>query len=379
MKKLTVCFLIALVTSVFCQVFAFGGGPDIYVNQQKINTAAFIQDGTTYVPIRAVAESLGASVEWNAGDGSVLISSHSGADFSKIIERLSPSVVGIIGNLTSEASAAYQDRFSEGIALGTGVVIKSGGEILTNAHVVKDMYNIVVILYDGSGYQARIKYIDEVSDLAVIKIDKIGLTVAPLAEPDQITVGENVSALGTPLTMSLRNSATHGIVSAINRAVGSSYNLIQTDAAINSGNSGGPLINMRGEVIGINSSGFVGIGIEGICFAIPMSTVKYVLNHFDTYGRVRRPDIAAELEEDWVAAYGLPTQNGLTVKRVTEGGSAHVAGIVAGDIISAVNDTQIRSLVDWNETMKAYLPGQEVQLTIYRDGAFTNIPVLLGE
>lgn len=379
MKKALVFMGTTLAVFCACQAFAYNG-PKIQVDGRQIETDAFIEDGTTYVPVRAVSEMLGAAVDWDAGSGTVLISSNGSAQqLPGIIERLSPSVVGIIGNRNSDAASSYQDKYSEGIVIGTGVVVKAGGEILTNAHVVKDLYNIIVVLYDGSGYQARVKYIDEATDLAVVKIDKLGLTVAPLAEAGDVTVGESVVALGTPLSMSLRNSATSGIVSGLNRAVSSDYSLIQTDASINAGNSGGPLINMHGEVIGINSSKFTGVGIEGVCFAIPMGTVRYVLNHFDTYGRVRRPDIGAQLTEDWVAAYGLPTQNGLTVKSMENGKSAQAAGLAVGDMVMAVDGRQVRSLIDWNETMTRYLPEQTVTLTVMRGGETMDVNVILGE
>ena len=157
----------------------------------------------TYVPLRAVSENLGAHVDWDGETGTVTITTgSSGQLIPKIVERLSPSVVGIIGNVDGGAAASYQDKYADGVAIGTGVVVKAGGEILTNAHVVKDMSTIIVVLSNGEGYTGRIKCIAEKSDLAVVKIDKLGLTVAKLAEAGQIEVGETVVALGTPLSMS---------------------------------------------------------------------------------------------------------------------------------------------------------------------------------
>lgn len=380
MKKLGICTLAVFSVSLFAQAFAQGGGPKIVVNNEAIDIPSYIQDDLTYVPLRAVSENLGANVDWNGETGTVTITTgSSGQLIPKIVERLSPSVVGIIGNVDGGAAASYQDKYADGVAIGTGVVVKAGGEILTNAHVVKDMSNIVVVLSNGEGYTGRIKCIDEKSDLAVVKIDKLGLTVAKLAEAGQIEVGETVVALGTPLSMSLRNSATSGIVSGVNRALFSDYNLIQTDTAINPGNSGGPLVNLRGEVVGINSSKFSGVGVEGMCFSIPIDTVRYVLNQFDTYGKVRRPDIGVTFEEDWVAAYGLPTQNGLTIKTMHETSAAKEAGLAVGDVVTAVNGKGVHSIIEWNEIMKSYLPGQTVTLTIWSNGEFRDVAIALSE
>ncbi len=380
MKKLGICTLAVFSVSLFAQAFAQGGGPKIVVNNEAIDIPSYIQDDLTYVPLRAVSENLGANVDWNGETGTVTITTgSSGQLIPKIVERLSPSVVGIIGNVDGGAAASYQDKYADGVAIGTGVVVKAGGEILTNAHVVKDMNNIIVVLSNGEGYTGRIKCIDEKSDLAVVKIDKLGLTVAKLAEAGQIEVGETVVALGTPLSMSLRNSATSGIVSGVNRALFSDYNLIQTDTAINPGNSGGPLVNLRGEVVGINSSKFSGVGVEGMCFSIPIDTVRYVLNQFDTYGKVRRPNIGVTFEEDWVAAYGLPTQNGLTIKAMNETSAAKEAGLTVGDVVTAVNGKGVHSIIEWNEIMKSYLPGQTVALTVWSNGEFRDMAIALSE
>lgn len=380
MKKLGICTLAVFSVSLFAQAFAQGGGPKIVVNNEAIDIPSYIQDDLTYVPLRAVSENLGANVDWDGETGTVTITTgSSGQLIPKIVERLSPSVVGIIGNVDGGAAASYQDKYADGVAIGTGVVVKAGGEILTNAHVVKDMSNIIVVLSNGEGYTGRIKCIDEKSDLAVVKIDKLGLTVAKLAEAGQIEVGETVVALGTPLSMSLRNSATSGIVSGVNRALFSDYNLIQTDTAINPGNSGGPLVNLRGEVVGINSSKFSGVGVEGMCFSIPIDTVRYVLNQFDTYGKVRRPNIGVTFEEDWVAAYGLPTQNGLTIKAMNEISAAKEAGLTVGDVVTAVNGKGVHSIIEWNEIMKSYLPGQTVTLTVWSNGEFRDMAIALSE
>jgi serine protease Do len=230
-----------------------------------------------------------------------------------VLKSVSSCVVGIIGN-QKEDSGYSASKYSEEIVHGTGVIIKSNGEILTNAHVVKSMDKIVVVLSDGSGYEATLKCIDEDTDLALIKINKSNLNTARFGKEEDIVIGRTVLAIGTPVSLSLRNSASIGIISGINRGIGSPYSLIQTDAAINPGNSGGPLVNLKGEVIGINSSKFAAPGIEGLGFSIPLNTINYVLKQFEINGKVKRPYLGANFEEDWAARVGLPTNSGLRIR-----------------------------------------------------------------
>jgi len=224
--------------------------------------------------------------------------------------------------------------------------------------------NILVILHDGSAYNGTVKYFDQDSDLAVVKIDKIGLPIATFADSDSIKAGDTVIAIGTPLSFSLRNSASKGIISGMNRGVSSDYALIQTDAAINFGNSGGPLVNLSGQVVGINSSKFAGVGIEGIGFSIPANTVKYVLNQFEEYGEVRRANISATLEEGWAARYGLPSKDGLKVLNTS--GKTQSEGLSVGDVILAIDGIDVHSKVDFNECMKKYRLGNTAEFKIKR-------------
>ncbi len=333
----------------------------------------------TYVPLRAVSEALGAEVLWNEAENRVDINASSEEILiQNSIDKISPSVVAIVGNYHSDASASYQEKYDEGIAHGTGVIISSDGQILTNAHVVADLSSIIVVLSDGTGYEGRLMYIDEALDLAVVKIEKTDLPTATFADETSLRSGSKVIAIGTPVSLGLRNSVSLGIISGINRSVAGDYALIQTDAAINPGNSGGPLVNLNGEVVGINSSGYQGVGIEGMNFAIPVSDVNYALNHFNTYGKINRPNLGAELEESWTAEIGLPSSDGLTIKSVASGGAAEAAGLIAGDVVTAVDGAAVNSMVDWNETMKAYLPGSQAVLNINRGGAVTQVMITFG-
>lgn len=294
-----------------------------------------------------------------------------------IIERTTPSVVAIIGKPGEQNDAWGGNRYN--LAHGTGVIVQSDGYIVTNAHVVKDMRNIVVVTSDGHSYSGKTTHYDEESDLALVKIEATGLTPATFASAADIHVGETVMAIGTPLSFALRNSVTVGIVSGMERAVKSNYQLIQTDAAINPGNSGGALVNMNGQVIGINSMKFVQYGVDSLGFAIPVDTVKYVLDHFFKYGKVKRPYIGLELSESWEAVVGLPAKEGLEVSYVDPDSPSAKAGIKQGDVLVSIENEQVRTLVQYHEALKKYLPGQTVRLGILSDGKTVVHNVELGE
>jgi len=297
----------------------------------------------------------------------------------KVIQAVSPCVVGVIGNHKAASYSSYNNKYSEDVIHGTGVIIKSNGEILTNAHVVNEMDKILVILADGSGYEATLKCIDEESDLATLKIKKTGLPTANLGSEKDVVIGKTVIAIGNPISLSLRNSASIGIISGIGRSINSSYRLLQTDAAINPGNSGGPLVNLKGEVIGINSSKFFGEGIEGIGFSIPIDTVSYVIGQFDKFGRVMRPSLGALFEEGWAAKLGLPSMEGIRVMSVDIGSSAEKADLRENDILYELNGVKINSIVDLNEALKKYLPGANIDLKIKRGDVLLSVKITLGE
>ncbi|GAB1533356.1 MULTISPECIES: S1C family serine protease [Brevibacillus] len=287
------------------------------------------------------------------------------ADIPGVVARVSASVVAIVGKPEGNESGR-DNRFN--LAHGTGVIVKADGWILTNAHVVKDMRNLTVITVDGKQYGGTVTNMDEESDLALVKIQATGLQPAKFASNYAIRVGEPVIAIGTPISVSLRNSATLGIISGANRSVSSTYRLIQTDASINPGNSGGPLVNVKGEVVGINSMKFVSVGIDNLSFAIPADTAQYVMNHFFTYGKVNRPYWGAELEESWAAVVGLPTKEPLRITRIEPGSPAAKAGFQVGDVIYSINQAPFSTLVEFNELLKKYLPGQTVELMVQSGG-----------
>ena len=350
--------------------------PNVEVNGTQIDTDAVIIDDKTYVPLRGVFEAAGAEVSWNEETQTAGINiSNSLSDdelIPSVIESVSPSVVGIIGRGKTESYYGSQ----EGSMSGSGVIIKTGGEILTNAHVVKNMNTILVVMNDGKGYEAQLKYIDEDTDLAVVKIKKIGLPVVKFANSEDIVVGKQVIAIGTPITFSLRNSATVGHISGLNRSVGEPYRLVQTDTAITHGNSGGALINMNGELVGITSSGYSGTNTN---FAVPVDTVKYVLNQFELYGKVRHISFGAEFQEDWLAELGVPSEAGLTIKGLEKSSPLAKASFKTGDVLVSVDDVAINSIVELNELMKNYLPGDTVKVGVKTNGEIKYADIVLDE
>ncbi len=342
---------------------------NLYVNDKPVSCDVIMQNDTTYAPIRALSEALGADVEWNGSDRSVSVSLDEETIVPRIIQELSPSVVAIAGNYRPSGMSSEALAYNESYAFGTGVVIKSAGMILTNAHVVDNITNITVIFNDGQSYAGTVQYADETSDLAVVKINKLGLKPVEFADMDDVAVGSTAIAIGTPISLSYMNSATKGIVSGKDVSVkGEYYDFIQTDATTNGGNSGGPLVNLEGKVIGINTMKYVG-NVEGMSFSIPADTVQYVLAQFEKYQTVNRPDIGAEFTESWEAGIGLPTNKGLTVK------SSQNPALLEGDTVKAVNGVYVHSIIEWNEAVKDTYTEGAMSVIIERGGVESTIEV----
>ncbi|HEY5584890.1 MAG TPA: trypsin-like peptidase domain-containing protein [Ruminiclostridium sp.] len=346
------------------------------IDGKQVNDSVKVINGKQYILLDSLSKNLD-NITVNKGSNSIEINSDTNR-ITNIITKVSPSVVGIIGKL-KESSYDYSEQ-TDNLIFGTGVIYRSDGYIITNAHVVKDMDSIVVVLSNSKAYKARLKAIDEGLDLAVIKIDKGGLQPATFGDISSVSVGQDVVAIGTPLSFSLRNSATKGIVSGMNRSADGEYRFIQSDAAINGGNSGGPLVNMKGQVIGINSVKLVGYGVEGLNFSIPVDTVKYAISHFEKFGRIERPYLGIVFAESIASQYGLPsTTAGLTVRDIDEGSPAEAYDIVQDDKLVSINGIKINSIIDYNEEMKKYLPGDKATFEILRDKKQFNINVVFGE
>ncbi|WP_336762309.1 S1C family serine protease [Paenibacillus sp. USHLN196] len=342
--------------------------------ESKVGMQAKVVDGQVYVSTKDLVKAFGGSGQYDAKSGTY---SYKGNEaIPKVIEKVSPSVVGIIGKSTEVQEGASSDRYN--LAHGTGVIIRSNGWIVTNAHVIDGLTDPVVVTTDGNTYKITKTYSDVLSDLALIKINAKSLKPASFAKASNISVGETVIAIGTPISFSLRNSATVGVISGLNRGVEETYRLIQTDTAINPGNSGGPLVNLKGEVVGINSMKFSAVGIESLGFSIPVDTVQYIINQFFEYGKIKRASLGLQLEESWSAIVGLPTDDPLTITGVLSP-EAKKAKIKEGDVIYSVAGTRVSSVVDINELLKKYLPGQKVKLLMQTDGDIVTRTLVLAD
>lgn len=332
----------------------------VFVNGMRLNHDVILTEGTTYVPIRAVSESMGADVVWDQESFSAYITFTEEDAIAKVVENVSPSVVTIIGNYNASGSV-YE--YNNPTMHGSGVIYKSNGHIITNAHVVKDIKNLTVVFNDGTSLPGKVLYSDEEADLAVVKVDRLGLKPVTMADEATILSGKTAIAIGTPISLSMRNTVTKGIVSGNGVSLSDSYyKLIQTDASINPGNSGGPLLNSKGELIGINSSKYASVGIDNMGFAIPVDTVEYVISQFEMYGYVLRPNIDITFEESWEAKIGLPTTKGITVKNSSDSLLAY------GDIVNSVNGIAVHSITDWNEAIKDTYNGNSLKVNYTRNG-----------
>ena len=276
---------------------------------------------------------------------------------------------------------------SSGTSSGTGIIMSQDGYVITNHHVITGALVISVLTNDNQEYEAALVGSDEMSDLAVLKIDARGLQAAEFGDSSKLRVGDSVVAIGDPLGVQLRGTMTNGIISAINRdlTVGDrTMTLIQTNAALNNGNSGGPLINCYGQVIGINtvkmSSYYTASAtVEGLGFAIPISVAKPIIDELIENGYVAgRPAIGISgdsLPSYYRTYYRLP--DGVYVTSVNEGSDAKAKGIREGDIVTAINGERICSIDELNTVKNQYAAGDEVTLTVYRSGTYYEVTVTL--
>ena len=276
---------------------------------------------------------------------------------------------------------------SSGTSSGTGIIMSPDGYVITNHHVITGALVISVLTNDNQEFEAALVGSDEMSDLAVLKIDARGLQAAEFGDSSKLRVGDSVVAIGDPLGVQLRGTMTNGIISAINRdlTVGDrTMTLIQTNAALNNGNSGGPLINCYGQVIGINtvkmSSYYTATAsVEGLGFAIPISVAKPIIDELIENGYVAgRPAIGISgdsLPSYYRTYYRLP--EGVYVTSVNEGSDAKAKGIREGDIVTAINGEKICSIDELNTVKNQYAAGDEVTLTVYRSGTYYEVTVTL--
>ena len=341
-----------------------------------------------------------------------LASGTNAMSISDIVKKVAPSVVGVQATFKMPNNYNYNygfgmfgngnsgngDNSGSMTGVGTGIIMREDGYIVTNAHVIYDSEygcgeatSVEIRMSDEeTTYDAKVVAYDIETDLAVLKVDQTGLTAAEFGDSDQCQVGDAVVAIGNPLGLELQNTVTCGIISALNRKVtinDKTMTLIQTDTAINNGNSGGPLINSSGQVIGINSAKMSssvsssGATIEGIGFAIPMTEAREIVDDLINYGYVTgRPQLGIscqDVSEAVSQAYNLPI--GAYVISVTDGGAAAEAGLQVGDVITAINDNKIETTEELNNYKNEYNAGDTVTLTIVRNGQEQKVSVVLQE
>lgn len=290
------------------------------------------------------------------------------------------STVGITTSVTTTNFFGYKTTSA---ASGSGFVLTKDGYIVTNHHVIEDADSITVTSFTGKTYEATLVGYDESNDLAVIKVEADDLSPVVLGDSDNMNVGDGVVAIGNPLG-ELTFSLTSGAVSALDREItmsnGISMDLIQTDCAINSGNSGGALFNMYGEVIGItnakySSSRTSSASIDNIGFAIPINNVKSIIKSIIETGYIEKPYIGVSIEDVTSETQGYGVPKGAAVKAVTDDGPADKAGIKANDVITAADDIAIESSDDLKEYISGCESGDEVVLTVYRQGKTLKVTV----
>ena len=312
----------------------------------------------------------------------------------QVAAKVLPSVVGI--KVEFPVSSIFNIGTTTATSSGSGVIISEDGYILTNNHVVSsssssstysyyeigEASKVTVYLYnDETAYEGTIIGTDNQTDLAVIKIDKEGLTAATLGDSDSVQVGEFAMAIGNPLGM--QSSVSAGIVSAVNREVttdGVTYHTIQTDTAINSGNSGGALVNSKGEVIGINTLKLSGTSVEGLGFAIPINDTKQIYEQLIEFKKVKRPYIGItgrNLTEALAKANNLPV--GIYIVSIDDFSSAEKAGLKIGDVILEADGNSVSTMNELNEIKNKHQIGDTMKLKINRNGTEQEVELILQE
>ena len=399
-------FILAMVVVSGASIGIYQGVQDsMDVEDSTISDTSENSGGSSDADTSADADSANNStsgeswIELASADGSMSV--------TEIVEKVTPSVVGVTATYTmaSSSDSSYYNFFgyddsssSEATGVGTGIIMSEDGYIITNAHVIYDEdYGYgeatavqITMSDEETVYDAEIVAYDVETDLAVLKIDETGLTAAEFGDSTQLQVGEMVVAIGNPLGLEFQNTVTCGIISALNREVtinDKKMTLIQTDTAINSGNSGGPLINSAGQVIGINSAKMSSsyssssASVEGMGFAIPMTEAQEIIDDLINYGYVTgRPQLGItcqDVSETVSQAYGIPV--GCYIVSVTDGGAADLAGLQAGDVITGIQGETVSTTEELNNIKNEYNAGDTITLTIVRSSETMEVEVTLEE
>jgi 2-alkenal reductase len=308
---------------------------------------------------------------------------------TQTVEKVGPAVVTVIGTVPGQVT--FFGRLPDGQSSGSGVIISPEGYIVTNNHVVESANDLAVVLSDGTQLPAQVISTDIFADLAVIKADGQMPAVATIGNSDNLKSGETVIAIGSPLG-EFRNTVTVGVISATGRSLdsGNGYymeDLLQTDAAINQGNSGGPLVNLNGEVIGINAlivrggNGASAVA-EGLGFAIPSNTMRFITERIIAQGYFARPYLGVSYQSispSIARRYDLPTEWGAYVTEVGFGSPAANAGIKRGDIIVSIGEQSIDEQNSYINVLFEYQPGDQVTIKALRESQEMTFDVTLGE
>ena len=376
LKKLFYLFIVMAVAGVSALAGAAAGGYATYqVIQQRNQLPAALQQ---VVPVNNA----------NTSQTIVLNNTNIETAITQSVQRLGPAVVTVVGTVPGQMT--FFGPTGDGTVSGSGVFISEQGYILTNNHVVEGTKELKVVLSDGTEESAQIVGTDKYSDIAVLKADGKVPTVASLGNSDLLDPGETVIAIGSPLG-NFKNTVTVGVVSATGRSIdtGNGYqieDLIQTDAAINHGNSGGPLVNLAGEVVGINTlvvrnSGMGDIA-EGLGFAIPVNMAQVIAQQIIQQGYFSRPYMGIEFQPinpDVASQHSLPAQWGVYVMKVADESPASNAGLKQGDIITKVGEVALDETHSYVNTLFTFKPGDQITLTVLRDGKELQLQITLGE
>lgn len=328
---------------------------------------------TKYSDIYSIGNNISSSIQYN-------------------IENVENPAVAVAAKLSSSAvlieikSNIYGEILTT-VSQGTGTIYSSDGHIITNYHVIESAIDskteFIYVTIGNESIKAEIVGVDSMSDLAVIKVNKKGLVAAKFADSDDIKIGEMAIAIGNPLGEKLKASVTVGYISALDRKItsdGRTYTLIQTDAAINTGNSGGPLSNAQGFVIGINTAKISGYNVEGIGFAIPSNIVTNIVEQLIENKVIERPYIGFygyTYDEEAAQYYGV--KPGIYVDSVDEGTPADVAGLKAEDFVISIDGIKVNSMDELNAIKNKRLIGEQVVLKIERDGKEMDITITLAQ
>lgn len=303
-----------------------------------------------------------------------------------VAEKAQKTVVGITTESTKNVNTIWGPQSQKSQMMGSGMIVDPNGYILTNAHVIGDgVYDkITVSLIDGSNSEGKVLWYDTTLDMAVVKIEKTGLPAVELGDSDALMVGEPVVAIGNPMTLELERTVTQGVVSGLNRSITFENGitikpLIQTDASINSGNSGGPLFNAKGEVIGINTAKMN--SAEGLGFSIPINTAKEILqqvigqgSYSSLYVGIKGIDVQSY---ERLIGVDMTAESGVVAVEIVKDSPAVAAGLAAGDVITAIDGKKVEDMNDLKRILYDYKENDVVKISINRNGEEKTIDMTL--